>query len=137
MTKGTFEKVGDSDKKMFGPRKIIICGFPAKGQSHFTKLLKKLGLDEIPVVYVKNELSEKKMRDIAELPQGTGEGEDSTLPLAIIMSGFTENELKNLMAGYREAGFPPPFWAVLTETSVDWPLKKLLDDLAAEREALT
>ncbi len=137
MSKGTFEKVGDSDKRMFGPKKVIVCGFPAKGQPHFAKLLEKPGLYGMPVVYVKNGLSEKKMRDIAELPPGTGEGEDSTLPLAIIMSGFTEKELKTLMKGYREAGFPPPFWAVLTEQSINWSVKKLLDDLAAEREALS
>jgi hypothetical protein len=38
MTDGTFEKVQHSDNRMYGPPKLLICGFPAPAQPKFMKL---------------------------------------------------------------------------------------------------
>ncbi len=70
------------------------------------------------------------------LTGGTGAGQDSTLPRAVIMAGITENELHILMAAHREAGLARPLWAALTPTSESWTLKALLDELDQERRAM-
>jgi hypothetical protein len=128
-------KVGTSDQRMFGPRKVIVCGFPASEQPHFLKVLEEGGMADIPVVFAAAESSGSPMGEIAELPAGTGIDRDSDLERAVILSGITEKELHALLRTYREAGLPAPLWATLTETSVEWPLSQLLRELASEREA--
>jgi hypothetical protein len=52
------------------------------------------------------------------------------------MSGFTQKELYRLMAIYRLAEFPAPLWASLTPISETWTISHLLNELAAESEAM-
>jgi hypothetical protein len=44
MTDGTFEKVQHSDNRMYGPPKLLICGFPAPAQPKFKAVLKMAGV---------------------------------------------------------------------------------------------
>ncbi len=55
MSEGGFEKVSPSDKPMYGPRKLLICGFSADIQPHVVKLLEILKLSEIPRIWVTEE----------------------------------------------------------------------------------
>jgi hypothetical protein len=55
---------------------------------------------------------------------------------AIVVSGLTQKELAKLMAAYRKLTWPKPFWAAVTPTSETWTLRRLLEELAAENEAL-
>ena len=52
------------------------------------------------------------------------------------MSGIRENELHRIMGGYRRMGLPTQLWATLTPLSEQWHLGTLLEELAAEREAM-
>lgn len=128
-------KVGTSDQRMFGPRKVIVCGFPASEQPHFLEVLEKGEMLDIPVIFVTGDRAESLMGDIVELPAGTGLDQDSELDRAVILSGISENELQTVLRTYRAQGLPAPLWATLTETSVEWPLSELLRELASEREA--
>ena len=74
--------------------------------------------------------------DLLTLPNGSGFGESSQLPRAIVVSGLTERELIGLMTVCRKTGMKGALWATLTPTSETWTLRDLLAELAAEREAL-
>jgi len=52
------------------------------------------------------------------------------------MSGLTQKELYRLMAIYRLSEFPAPLWASLTPISETWSVSHLLNELAAESEAM-
>ena len=52
------------------------------------------------------------------------------------MSGFTQKELHHLTAIYRLAEMPPTLSATLTSISENWTLSQLLEELAAEAEAM-
>jgi hypothetical protein len=135
MSEGTFEKVGESDERLFGPRKILVCGFPASAQLIFKNMLSGAGLGDIPVVFAALNQAEKKVGDLLELPGGSGTGQDSGLAIAVILSGVTEAELHAVIRAYRAEKLPVPLWATLTEISAQWKLKDLLHELASEREA--
>jgi hypothetical protein len=55
---------------------------------------------------------------------------------AIIMSGFTQKELHKFMGVYRLAELPSQLWATLTPISENWSITHVLDELAAESEAI-
>ena len=136
MSEGGFEKVSPSDKPMYGPRKLLICGFSADIQPHVVKLMEILKLSEIPRIWVTEEHAGSLISDVLALEDNTGWGVSSELPRAIIMCGLTQNELHMLMSGSREAGMKPPLWATLTPTSETWPVQDLLKELAAEHQAM-
>ena len=47
MTDAKFEKISQSDKPLYGPRKLLLCGFSQDVQPNFRKLLELIGLAEI------------------------------------------------------------------------------------------
>ncbi|HSO20672.1 MAG TPA: DUF3783 domain-containing protein [Desulfosarcina sp.] len=135
MTDGTFEKVQHSDTPLYGPPKLLLCGFPAHTQTTFKSLMKAVGLLDTAVVWAHEDCADVPLRRLLEQPDGTGADRDSALPRAIIVSGITENQLHGLMGACRQSRMKPSLWAVLTPTSENWTLSSLLDELQAERNA--
>ena len=136
MSEGDFEKVSASDKPMYGPRKLLICGFSADIQPHVAKLLEILKLADVQRIWVAGEHAGSLISEVLTLEDNTGWGVSSELPRAIIMCGLTQKELHILMSVSREAGMKPPLWATLTPTSETWTIRDLLRELAAEHEAM-
>jgi hypothetical protein len=135
MTDGTFEKVQHSDSRMYGPQKLLLCGFPAPAQPKFLSVLQMAGMQDVAVVWANEANHKETLSALLGLPDGSGAGTGSTLPRAIIVSGITENQLHGLMTVCRKTGMQQPLWAALTPTSERWPLAKLLGELQAERRA--
>jgi hypothetical protein len=136
MTDATFEKVTLSDKPLYGPEKLIVCGFSADTQPKFEMVLDMAGLKQVPLVWALEHQADTRLFELAALPPGAGRGESSTLPRAIIVAGITERQLQTLMAVCRKTGMKQALWATLTPTSEAWLLKDLLAELTAERKAL-
>ncbi len=136
MTDGGFQKVNQSDELLYGPRKLLLCGFSPEVQPKFAQLLKMIGLTEIPLVWVSEDQADVRLGELVKPDDGTGAGVSSELPRAIIMSGITQQELHLLMAGCRKSGMKQPLWATLTPTSETWSIQNLLKELAAENEAM-
>ena len=137
MTDATFEKVQHTENRMYGAPKLLLCGFTAAGQSKFSSVLKLAGLEDVPLVWVNEDNQEQTLSALLALPDGMGAGRGSSLPRAIIVSGITENQLHGLMTICRKTGMQKALWAALTPTSETWPLAQLLDELQAERNALS
>ena len=134
--KSTFEKVTRSEKILYGPRKLLFCGFTAESRKKFNTVLEMVGLDAVPKVWVATEQGSTPLADLLELPDGSGSGAASALPRAIIVAGITEAQLISLMTVCKKSGMQNPLWAVLTPVSESWTVQQLLAELAREREAL-
>ena len=132
---GKFKKVGKSEKKLHGPRKLIVCGYPDLEQRALLSLLEKNDFNDLPVIFVTNQDSKKAISELLTLEDRSGQDGFSDMRRAIIMSGFTQNELHRLMTAYRNSGLSTQLWATLTPISENWPVEKLLGELAAEAEA--
>ncbi len=133
---GTFTRVEKTAERMYGPRKLLVCGYPAKEQDGLLSCLEKTALSDLPVVFTGEKEGEQCISDILAWDDGHGAGEDSCLGRAVIMSGFTQEELHRLIKGYRESGMPSQLWATVTPVSIEWRLVDLLKELAKEAEAM-
>lgn len=136
MSEGKFEKVTHSEKPLYGPRKLILCGFAANLQVNFHTVLEVAGLPGLATVWAAENRAADEIRQLLALPDGTGAGTDSPLPRAIIVAGISENELHRLMNTCRASGMQPPLWAVVTPVSEKWTLDQLVTELQAEHKAL-
>jgi len=136
MTEATFEAVDLSEKPFYGPRKLLLCGFPAAAQSKFKALLVMVGIEDLPLIWCAHADATESVQKLMLRPDGSGQGAESTLPRAIIAGGIRQIELHRLMTGCRQSGMRQCLWAVLTPISEEWRLSRLLEELTAEREAL-
>jgi len=98
--------------------------------------MKQTGFQDLGVIFVTTNQSTKTLKELLALPDRSGQGEASDMKRAIIMSGFTQKELHKLMTAYRLAELPSQLWATLTPTSENWSVTNLLEELAAESEAI-
>ncbi|MGE5255354.1 MAG: DUF3783 domain-containing protein [Hyphomicrobiales bacterium] len=134
--KSTFAKVTGSEKRIYGPRKLVLCGFSATAQSKFEAILRMMGIADVPKVWVTAEQQQHTLADLLEFSDGSGAGVSSPLPRAVIVSGITEAQLIGLMSVCKKSGMTQALWACLTPVSENWPLQQLLAELAREREAM-
>jgi len=121
---------------MYGPRGLLACGYLPGEQSSLLCLLEQNGFKDMPVIFAGDGDSDKTIKELLASEDKAGLGERSEMRKAIIMSGFTQKELYQLMAIYRLSEFPRPFWASLTPISETWTISRLLNELAAESEAM-
>lgn len=132
----TFEKVSRSEKLLYGPRKLLLCGFGAEAREKFNGVLGMVGLADVPRVWVATQQGAMTLADLLELADGSGSEAASALPRAVIVSGITEAQLISLMTVCKKSGMQSALWAVLTPVSEKWSVQQLLAELAREREAL-
>lgn len=137
MSPAGFSKVGaDAKKRLYGPRGLLACGYAAAEQRPLLDMLVRFNLADIPVVFATGAEMDRTVGAALTLPAGHGQGQDSPLPRAIVLSGVTEKELTTIMAAWKHLGLPRQHWASLTPTSEGWTLVDLLTELDMERMAL-
>jgi hypothetical protein len=136
MAEAKFEKITHSDTLLYGPPKLLLCGFPKSAQSKFKSLIAAAGLAGISVLWAAKEHQTEVLSDLVNLPDGAGLGASSDLPRAVIVSGIQEKQLHGLMTLCRKTGLHKVLWAVLTPVSEKWTLQALLSELQAERRAM-
>jgi hypothetical protein len=132
----TFSRVSRTSQALYGPRKLLICGFTIEGQTLLDDAKTAAAIADLALIFACSSDLEISLADILSQPENTGRGKASRMPAAIVMAGITEKELHLLMSSYRNAGLPNPLWATLTPTSENWTLRQLLTELSAERKAL-
>jgi hypothetical protein len=130
-----FAKLGDTEKRLHGPRGLVVAGYPLKERKIVMGMLGYLKINDVPVIFPSEQHLDLPLLDVLALPHRTGLEDESGLPRAVIMSGLTERELGQLMAMHRGAELAPPLWATLTVHSESWSLGRLLGELSAEAEA--
>lgn len=136
MSDGTFQKMEDTTERLYGPRAILFCGYAVGEHRPLADALAQIGFGDRPVVFVTHADAQKTLKEVLAYKDRSGLDQPSELARATIMSGFTQQEVRRLMNAYRQAGLPPQLWATLTPVSESWTVAALLEELAAEAEAM-
>lgn len=137
MSASSFSKIKNSAKKrLYGPRRCLVCGYKADEQETLLAMMVRWNFADMPALFAGAVDMDRLVGDILSEEGGYGQGQDSPLPRAIILSGLTEKELNTFMAAWKHLGLPRQNWATLTPTSETWPLIDLLTELDMERVAL-
>lgn len=133
----SFKKIEDTNRCLYGRRKLLICGFSPQSQSKFQTILKMLGIANLPIVWINSDQINHPIEDLFALADGTGSQIASHAERAIIVAGIAESELHQMMSAHRQAGLKSTLWAALTPTSEKWTIAQLISELKAERAAMS
>jgi hypothetical protein len=133
---GKFRKVSRSEKRMYGPRALLICGYPEEEHASLLEMLEGIGLSGFPVIFATSRDLETAVGDLLNSGDRAGLKEPSPMQRALIMSGMTQNDLHTLMGAYRQSGLPKQLWASLTPVSESWTLGALLKELEKESQQM-
>jgi hypothetical protein len=136
MEEGEFQKVGKSQEKMYGPRRLLVCGYPPEDHTSFLSFLTTLGFSDLPVIFATEEDRQVPVGTLFNREDREGFGQTSEMHRAVVLSGFTHSDLHKLIAGYRQCQLPDQLWATLTPISEKWPLANLLEELSKEAQAM-
>ncbi len=132
-----FSKIKNSAKKrLYGPRRCLACGYAAAEQDILLAMMVRWNFGDMPALFAGAADMDRPVGEILAEEGGYGQGQDSPLPRAVILSGLTEKELNTFMAAWKHLSLPRQNWATLTPTSVGWTLIDLLTELDLERVAL-
>ncbi len=131
--KSTFSKVSRTENRLYGPRKLLVCGFPLTERAPFLDIVRLADINDLPTVWAGLQQADETLQRLFSMADMWGFDIESELPRAVIMGGITQKELHQLMGACRSCEMAPSLWAVLTPTSEKWTLKALLEELRAER----
>jgi hypothetical protein len=141
MADATFSKLDPSEQPLYGPRRLILCGFDAAARSDFEKLIRVAEITALDCLWAGEaegglELKTLFGRSLDESRDPVPTPKASVHPRSIIAGGLQQKEFHLLMNLSREVGMPATLWAVLTPVSETWTLDALLKELSAERAAM-
>ena len=136
MSDGTFRKLKNTPKRLYGPKGIVVCGYPPSEHEPLANALEQMGFGDRPFIFARTADTGMTLQELLSSGDRSGMGAPSDMHRAIIMSGFSPQEVNTLMSAYRQAGLPRQLWATLTPVAEGWKLEALLNELAAEAEAL-
>jgi len=136
MTDKSFKKVGQTENYLYGPRKILLCGYSADEINHFQNILKEAQLSDIALIVANTESLAYELKDLFSQADKSRFSKDSVMQRATILAGITEKELHDILNTYRSSSLPRQFWATLTPVSENWTLQELLEELKKENEAI-
>ena len=129
----SFKVVGESKKRMYGPRGILVCGFSSDERETILKMFSDKKFKRLPVVFTTSEDRTELMKIMLTREHRTGREHECGLDCAIIMSGLTEKEFHRTMKTYKKLNLAKPLWATLTPTSKNWTVEALISELNSER----
>ena len=129
----SFKVVGESKKRMYGPRGLLVCGFSAEERAAVRTFFEKKTFGQVPLVFSTDPDRLSLVKELLAKNHCSGADQPCFLERAIIMSGITEQELHYIMSEYKKTGLPKPLWATLTPTSENWTIEALVAELASER----
>ncbi|XPV74974.1 MAG: DUF3783 domain-containing protein [Desulfovibrio sp.] len=126
----------DSDRRMYGPRAMLVCGYAPAEQQLVLDTLRKELFKDIVVVFADQECMSTPLHDLFGQKHCYKIGKKSPIPRAMILSGITEKELHTIMALHKSMQLPKQLWATLTPTAETWQLGDLLIELNKEHRAM-
>ncbi|GAU07832.1 DUF3783 domain-containing protein [Desulfoplanes formicivorans] len=137
MSQSTFKPVGQSDNRLFGPRKVLVHGLdPRDRQRLITHLDTTREFEDLPLIFPGREDFSCTLEELFAREDQSAPHDHVLASPFVIMGGLLEHELHAFMKIYKSIELPRPIWATLTPVSATWSLTDLLTELTREHQAM-
>lgn len=112
---------------------IILCNFSDKELKAIQNVASIFGAKDQIIVNHKN--GDSIIKDIID-GNASDTCENGLKDKAVIFNAISQNKMSLLIDNIKKLKFPNPLMSVVTETSINWELNVLLENLKEERAAL-
>ncbi|MFO7877296.1 MAG: hypothetical protein R6U55_12020, partial [Desulfovermiculus sp.] len=84
--KGKFQKVNAAAKRMYGPKVLLVCGYPQDEHEPFLSFLQKTKIADFPVVFAVQTDLERQVREIIDQDHKSGFMHSSPMPNIVFLA---------------------------------------------------
>ena len=111
---------------------IILCNFSEKERKTIKVYAGMMGIRDLVIVSYKN--GDNTISDILNNKLSESEIEDPVKDRAIIFNNIESRKLNLFIDNMKKMRTAPSMKAIVTETSIEWTLSRLLNNLKEERQ---
>lgn len=131
----SFQKIDKEETQVPEGREcILIYGFIGKDLQVLKGYCAMVGVRDI--IEIKQDMLDIKMQDILEDNITTDEGEPGPKDRAIVFNAFSGKKLNIFIGNFKSTGLVQPLLATVTQTSIGWKYRDLVEELQKERAAI-
>lgn len=130
----SFEKLNHSSISDIHDRScIIVVNFNKKENTIIKNIGRLIGIKDY--VFVNSENGKSTIKDILD-DNISSDNEDTWTNRAIIFNNITQIKINGFLDSLKKMKIAKPLSAVVTNTTIDWTLNKLVYNLIQERQAI-
>ncbi|EJX2681954.1 DUF3783 domain-containing protein [Clostridioides difficile] len=131
----SFEKINNNNLDKIHNRKcIMLVNFNKKELSLIKNISNFAGIRDHIILSEKN--GENIIRDILD-GNISSECENGIKSKSVIFNNTPSTQVNAFLEGLKKVRINRPFTAMVTETSIDWTLNNLIENLVQERNAMS
>ena len=130
----SFEKLNDASINNKHDRScILVVNFNKKESSIVKNVGRLVGIKDC--IFLESKNGQSKIEDILN-DEVMSDGEDTWTNKAIIFNNIDQMKINGFLESLKKMKIARPLSAMVTETTIDWTLNKLVYNLLEERKAL-
>lgn len=130
----SFEKLSETSMDKIHERScIMVVNFNKKETSIIKNIGRLVGIKDC--IFLSNKNGKSKIEDILN-DNIVEDGEDTWTNKAIIFNNIDQMKINGFLESLRKMKIARPLSAIVTETTIEWTLNKLVYNLLEERRAL-
>lgn len=137
MTENTFRELGGGERRIPGPRAVLLCGFSASEAEEVRALLDKAQTGTERLVLCSEGMLRRPLREVLEASVEEDPVLPERLPRVVLLSGMTEGQIQLFLDAFRASRLPRPIFATTTDSNLERNLREILVDLLQEHRSLT
>ena len=116
-----------------GKTSILAYGYNKKEKEILEKYSLELGIKK--VIMINNEETDFTIKELISRENHQTLEINNTKEKFIVLNAVSDFELNNFIGNFKSNNLKRPLFAVVTETSLNWSFKRLVEDLLKERAA--
>lgn len=131
----SFEQIKNTDEHIVHPRScVLLNSFNPAEMKQLKNLARLTGISE--QIFINGSYNDTTLMDLLENPALTPTtSEDTSTLKAVVFNNVSANRMNAFIEGLKKCRINRPLIAVVTDTSINWTLSELINNLSAEREA--
>ncbi len=136
MADETFSRVDEADEPRIGPEAVLVCGFSSEEFPAVESLLKAIGAEPHRITPCTEAMLSQRLEDALATTGQDPPVPPDKLPRTMVLSGFREGQVRELMKRYGSTGLARPIFATTTPSNLDFTVRELLVHLLQEHRAM-
>lgn len=137
MAESKFKKLEDIQPVETTVRAALLCGYSIKQKTTLAEFFDHIGIPEVQFVMCTEQMIPHKLKEAFEIPDDNPPLPPEKLPRAMILSGFSSENIRDLLDNFSDCEVPRPIFATTTPVNLTFTVRELLIDILEEHKVMS